>query len=133
MSNIGRWSFQRPTLYSWLNSVLRRRFRFGCRFQHFVASGTCLDTHACCRTPISCFMSYIARFPVVFCLKFVSPLHVILLHYVVFLNVLFPTCIAWFSAPVLFPHCMSYTCIAWFYSAFCFLAYIAFRAMVLTV
>ena len=41
--------------FSWLNSVLKRWFCFRCRFPHFVGSGTCLDTHACCQTPISQF------------------------------------------------------------------------------
>ena len=93
---------------------------FRCRFLHFVASGICVDTHACCRPPVFYFTPCIACFPVVFRLGFVS-------HYMSY------TCIAWFFVSDLFPLCMSYTCIAWFYSTFCFLACIAFRAVMLTV
>ena len=73
--SVGRWRSQRPTLdavisasnvLNLLHTIFERRFRFGCRFPHFVAFGTCLDTHACCRTPVSEFTPCIARFPVVF-------------------------------------------------------------------
>ena len=69
--------------YNWLNLVFKRRFCFGRRFPHFIASDTCFHP---CMLPDPCFgfAPCIARFPVVFHVGFLSPLYVVLLHHVVF-------------------------------------------------
>ena len=66
--NIQRWTLLIPGSKTLICCILFSSMisRFEHRFSHFVAPGTCLDTHACCRTPISCFTPCIAYFPVVF-------------------------------------------------------------------
>ena len=67
---------------SWLNSDLSRHFCLACRFLRFIASNACCNTCACCQTLVFSFAPCIARFPVVFYIGFLSPLHV--------------ACIVWF-------------------------------------
>ena len=130
--------------YSWLYFVLRCQFCFSRRFLHFIAFDTCLDTHACCRTPVFGFVPCIACFPVVFHVSFLSPLHVIYLHRVVCLvyriHLLSPLLVLrshrvvlfGFFALIFFPLCMSYLhCVI--LSTFCFIACICIKAVMLTI
>ena len=131
--------------YSWLNPVFKRRFCFGRRFSHFIASDTCLDTRACCRSlvsrfcalhrslsrgfprlfsfPFACHILASCGFYSVYRIRLLSPLLVLRSHRVV----LFGFSALVFLSPLhVALHCMVL-------SVFCFIAYICIRAVMLTV
>ena len=129
--------------YSWLNIILKRWFHFACRFPHLSASDTCFDTCASCRTPVFSFTPRIARFPVVFCVVFLSPLCTLtscgfyLVYRICLLSPLpilrsHRVILFGFSALVFFRFCISYLhCVV--LSVFCFIACICIRAVMLTI